>query len=202
VPNEYRHSVNSKFFVFGPKWVKNRVKKNIVSNLPWITDFNFRCGTMEASMKTEDRRLRTPTGAVRGGVEDGGNGEKAPPPCAALCRVLLAWGRRGKAPSPRQRPRQLLSGSMTIWSILNRGLCSVRLEGYSHFVPPFATWYRGFHNKNIFWGVGRSNAECGPRQKLYGVHADHRHRPRHRPRHRTSGCMSGYRAEFGGQKCA
>jgi hypothetical protein len=23
---------------------------------------------------------------------------------------------------------------------------------YSHSFPPFATWYRGFQNKDIFWG--------------------------------------------------
>jgi hypothetical protein len=72
-------------------------------------------------MKTEDRRLKTPTGAVRGGVEDGGNGEKAPALGAALCRVLLAWARRGKAPSPRLRT----SGSMTGCAISNSRLGSL-----------------------------------------------------------------------------
>ena len=92
--NKDRCLVKPAFFIFVPKQVKNRLKKNIVSNLPWITDFNFRGGRMEASMKTEDRRLR---------IEDGGNGEKALALGAALCRVLLAWDRRGKAQSPQHR---------------------------------------------------------------------------------------------------
>ncbi len=39
--NEYRHLVNFTFFIFVPKQVKNLFKKNIVSNLPWITDLEF-----------------------------------------------------------------------------------------------------------------------------------------------------------------
>jgi hypothetical protein len=115
--------IKTNVLVFIPNQVKNPFKKNIVSNLPWITDLKVSSDRMEASMKTDDRRLRTPTGAVRGGVEDGGNGEKAPSLCAALCRVLLAWDRRGKAESRRTLPPQ----SMTIWAILKYGTDSARL---------------------------------------------------------------------------
>jgi hypothetical protein len=92
---------------------------------------------MEASMKTEDRRLR---------IEDGGNKEKAPPLGAALCRVLLTWTRRGKAPSRRTFPAQ----SMTGWAILERGRDLARLGGNRSPIP---TWYLAFQNKNNFWGV-------------------------------------------------
>jgi hypothetical protein len=56
---------------------------------------------------------------------------------AVMCRPRLdsvAWDRRGKAPPPRQRPRHLISGSLsgaqskTLWSILKWGarLCPRR----------------------------------------------------------------------------
>jgi len=76
-------------------------------------------------MKTEDRRLK---------IEDGGNGEKAPPLCAALCRVLLAWARRGKALSRGTLPAQY----MTVWSILKRGLDSARLGGNCSLIPAYS----------------------------------------------------------------
>jgi hypothetical protein len=41
--NKYKPFMKSYLFVFRPKQAKNTLKKNIVSNLPWITDLRFPC---------------------------------------------------------------------------------------------------------------------------------------------------------------
>ena len=70
----------------------------------------------------------------------------------------LCLGSPGK--SARRRESRGLAQSMTIWADLEIvGLVLARfgrkLFAYSHLFPSFATWYRAFDNKNIFWGVSR-----------------------------------------------
>ncbi len=48
--NKYGPFINTNVLLFVPKRVKNGVKKNIVSNLPWITDLKVSSDRMEAQM--------------------------------------------------------------------------------------------------------------------------------------------------------
>ncbi|HZQ46849.1 MAG TPA: hypothetical protein VFC07_07560 [Verrucomicrobiae bacterium] len=48
--NEYSHVVDCAFSIFAPKRVKNGLKKNIVSNLRWVTDLRKSSGKVGAKL--------------------------------------------------------------------------------------------------------------------------------------------------------
>ena len=159
--NKYRRLVKLRIFRFCSKTGQKQAQKKYRVKPTVGYRFGNSSDRMEASMKTEDRRLRN-----RGWRER----EKRLRRLVRLAPGAVAWDRRGKAPSPRHQ----MSGaqSMTAWAVLKRGRGSKRFGGGCslnstsfHLIPlgsalfTIKIFFRGAKGQSV--GVGGKGPKKG-----------------------------------------